>query len=146
MKTVDYANILRRNFHGVIRDVLRDVAGRPEDFDGTGNHFRITVKSDHSGITMPEDIRRRFPDRVAFVLQNQFEILEVNEKNFAVSLAFGDRFETIVIPFDAILNFTDPYAEVSFDMKSVDEGRTIAVDASAGAEIEEADNVIRLAR
>ncbi|MDP3936227.1 MAG: ClpXP protease specificity-enhancing factor SspB, partial [Alphaproteobacteria bacterium] len=41
-------------------------------------------------------------------LENQFWNLKVFETSFSVSLNFNSKIETIKIPFDAILEFSDP--------------------------------------
>ncbi len=71
-------------------------------------HFYITLQTDFPGVEAPDYLLTEYPDELTIVLENQFWNLKVFETNFSVSLNFNSKVETIKVPFDAILEFSDP--------------------------------------
>jgi hypothetical protein len=76
-----------------------------------GNHFLITFKTDHPGVTMPDYLRERYPDTISVMLQYEFWNLEVEDDHFSVSLSFSEVREHLTIPFLAVTAFVDPFAK-----------------------------------
>jgi hypothetical protein len=105
---LDYEKLCADALRGVVRRALLQVAdkGLPP-----GNHFLITFKTDHPGVTMPDYLRERYPDTISVMLQYEFWNLEVEDDHFSVSLSFSEVREHLTIPFLAVTAFVDPFAK-----------------------------------
>ena len=99
----------------IVQEALRAVVGRVlgevESGGGTlpGNHhFYITFKTGAAGVSVPKNLRERFPDEMTIVLQNKFWDLAVDDHGFQVGLSFNQIPAKLQIPFAAITAFVDP--------------------------------------
>ena len=115
MSEINYDKLINNNLLGVVRDALKIAAeqGLPGD-----NHFYITFKTNHKGVKLPKMLQIQYPENMTIVLQHQFSDLAVSKTEFSVVLVFGGVPYTLVIPFDAITYFADPFAKfgLSFEM------------------------------
>jgi len=125
-------------YHKMFEDALRQMMRQslqsivPHGLPGE-HHFVITFRTDHPDVVMPGYLRNRYPDEMIIVLQHQFWNLEVDEESFSVSLTFSNKLETLVIPFAAVVTFTDP--SVRFGLQfDTGEGGT-QEDEEAGLQI-----------
>ncbi|MGH6932211.1 MAG: SspB family protein [Dongiaceae bacterium] len=100
-----YDRMIDDAFRGVVRQALSDIAqhGLPGE-----HHFYIGFHTAHSGVDVPDTLKRQHPETMTIVLQHQFWGLEVDDRKFAVTLSFNNRNERLVVPFAAITEFTDP--------------------------------------
>lgn len=100
-----YDRMVENALRGVVREALAQIAkvGLPG-----AHHFYITFRTGHSGVTIPEYLRLKFPQEMTIVLQYQFWGLEVDADKFAVTLSFSDVHERLTVPFDAVTGFADP--------------------------------------
>lgn len=114
----------------IVQEALRAVVGRVlgqvEAANGVlpGNHhFYITFKTGAPGVSIPADLRARFPDEMTIVLQNKFWDLIVGDSGFSVSLSFNAVPAKLDIPFSAITAFVDPAVDfgLQFQAMSADE-------------------------
>jgi len=101
------------NYDRLIKDSLKYVVKRSlEHITEKGlygeQHFYITFRTDFQGVDLPDYLFNEYPDELTIVLENQFWNLKVFETYFSVSLNFNARVESIQVPFDAILEFSDP--------------------------------------
>lgn len=121
VRQLDYPGHMRRAMHGLIREVLTEVAhdGLPGD-----HHFYITFSTMHPDAEISDGLSDRYPEEMTIVLQHEYERLEVNRDGFSVVLSFGDHPEPLFVPFDAVKTFVDP--SVSF-------GLQLEAQAEAGA-------------
>jgi hypothetical protein len=105
---LDYEQLCADALRGVVRRALVQVAdkGLPP-----GNHFLVTFKTDHPGVTMPDYLRERYPDTISVMLQYEFWNLEVEDDSFSVTLSFSEVRERLTIPFLAVTAFVDPFAK-----------------------------------
>jgi hypothetical protein len=101
----DYPALVRKALLGVVRDVLTHTAehGLPEE-----HYFYLTFRTLHPGVEIPASRRAAHPTEMTIVLQNQFWNLGVEEERFSVGLRFGGKLERLLIPFDALVAFSDP--------------------------------------
>lgn len=108
MSELNYGRMMQRAMQGLVADALSVVAehGLPGD-----HHFYISFNTNHPGVDMPDWLREQFPDEMMIVLQFEFDDLAVTSDRFSVKLSFQDRPATLVVPFDAVLQFADPSAE-----------------------------------
>lgn len=116
-RTIDYAKLMISAYHGVIAEVLADVAlnGLPGD-----HHFYISFDTQAEGVEISDWLRERYPDEMTIVLQHWFEDLDVSPDEFAVTLNFGDQPERMVIPFEALRGFADPSAQFGLRFEPIE--------------------------
>lgn len=102
---IDYGRIMLKAGHRVVADVLGEVAenGLPEE-----NTLAIKFETDHPGVVMPKHLAEQYPDEMVILLDQWFDDLAVMGDRFQVTLSFSGVAETIVVPFAAIREFTDP--------------------------------------
>ncbi|MBO9725218.1 MAG: hypothetical protein J7530_12640 [Novosphingobium sp.] len=112
----------------IVQEALRAVVGRVlgqvEDAGGVlpgAHHFYITFKTGAPGVSVPPELRARFPDEMTIVLQNKFWDLAVREDGFTVSLSFNQMPSKLVIPFSAITAFVDPAVDFGLQFQAVED-------------------------
>jgi hypothetical protein len=100
-----YDQYVDEALRGVARRVLHDVAR-----DGlTGNHhFYISFRTAAPGVSIPDYLRSRYPEEITIVLQHQFWGLEIEDKQFSVTVSFNKQNERLTVPFAALTAFVDP--------------------------------------
>ena len=144
------------NYDLLVEDSLRNVtraalaiaehAGLPGEA-----HFYITFKTDYDGVKVNPDLAKSDETELTIVLQHQYWDLSVQERFFTVTLSFSGVPETLVIPYAAITQFTDPSAGFSLqfdvdnaplDEQDTDEAATSGdeKDSDASAEIVSLDS------
>jgi uncharacterized protein len=101
------------NYDGLIKDSLKYVVKRAlEHVAEKGlygdQHFYITFQTNYKEVEIPDYLLNEYPDELTIVLENQFWNLKVSETYFTVSLNFNSKIESIKVPFDSILEFSDP--------------------------------------
>ena len=88
--------------------------------DLPGNHhFYITFKTGAPGVSIPDNLRERFPDEMTIVLQNKFWDLSVSDTEFTVGLSFNQIPAKLEIPFAAITAFVDPAVDFGLQFQAV---------------------------
>lgn len=105
MSLIDYNRLIKDSLKYVVKKSLEHVAEKGLSGE---QHFYITLKTDCMGVVVPDYLLNEYPDELTIVLENQFWNLKVSETYFVVSLNFNSHIETIQVPFDAILEFSDP--------------------------------------
>lgn len=136
----------------IVQEALRAVVGRVlgqvEAANGVlpGNHhFYITFKTGAPGVSIPADLRARFPDEMTIVLQNKFWNLAVEDSGFTVSLSFNAVPAKLDIPFSAITAFVDPAVDFGLQfqaMSSDDELEPLEAAENDGAERDASSRII----
>ena len=119
MAELNYGRMMQRAMQGLVAEALGVVAehGLPGD-----HHFYISFQTAHPDVTMPDWLREQFPEEMMIVLQYEFENLVVGDDQFSVQLSFQDRPATLIVPFDAVLQFADPSAEFGLRFDPSDGG------------------------
>ena len=112
-----------------IEAALRQVAVRAlshvaQDAMPGDHHFYITFRTDHPGVAIPQRLLERYPSEMTIVLQHQYWELRVDEEAelFSVGLSFGGIPSTLVVPFGAMVAFSDPYVQFLLRFRVEDEG------------------------
>ncbi len=102
---INYGRIMLRAGHRVIADVLGEVAenGLPEQ-----NKLVIKFDTNHPGVDMADWLKERHGPEMVILLDAWFDDLAVMGDRFQVTLNFSDTPQTLVVPFAAILEFSDP--------------------------------------
>ena len=102
---INYELLVEDSLRNVVRGALMiaEHAGLPGE-----SHFFITFKTDHPGVEMNNGLVKGADKELTIVIQHQYWDLEVKDTHFSVTLSFSGNPETLVIPFAAISQFTDP--------------------------------------
>ncbi|RMF09161.1 MAG: hypothetical protein D6763_08295 [Alphaproteobacteria bacterium] len=103
-----YDEMVQKALLGVVREVLEDTARH--GLSGS-HHFYIAFRTDHPGVSIPNDLRERYKEEMTIVLQNQFWDLKVEADHFEVGLSFNRKPAVLRVPFDAVTGFLDPSVE-----------------------------------
>jgi hypothetical protein len=137
---IGYAQFTHDAMREVMRRALRRVAteGLPE-----GHHFYISFLTQAPGVTIHEDLIKKYPNDMTIVLQRQFSDLRISDDFLRVTLTFGGIPRPLVIPFSAIFRFHDPYVHfmLEFEVTAYDDEETegeddMAVSASPAPQAE----------
>lgn len=117
----NYPRMLQRALRSLMVEVLVQVAKRGLPGE---HHLYFTIETTHPGLVMPEWLREQYPATMSIVLQHEFTDLAVAGDRFSVTLSFGNRPATLVVPFDAVTTFADPFAKfgLRFDGAEHDAG------------------------
>ncbi|MFC0204507.1 SspB family protein [Novosphingobium soli] len=135
----------------IVQEALRAVVGRVLGQVEAGNgvlpgshHFYITFKTGAPGVSIPADLRARFPDEMTIVLQNKFWDLAVTDEGFTVSLSFNQMPAKLDIPFSAITAFVDPAVDFGLQFQAMADDENETTTASAGNDGPERDVTSRI--
>jgi uncharacterized protein len=111
---IRYDLLVQDALRSVVRKVLTDAAraGLPGE-----HHFNISFKTQATGVAIPPQMRQRYPDEMAIILQHEFWDLSVGPDAFEVSLNFSRKPERLTVPFDAITGFSDPSVPFGFKLE-----------------------------
>jgi hypothetical protein len=114
---IDYARLMNDAMRGLIARVLREVAARGLPGE---HHFFIAFDTTHPGVRIAPWLRERYPAEMTIVLQHEYGDLTVDDERFSVTLSFGDRPETLSVPFAAMSTFADPSVEFGMRFEAPD--------------------------
>lgn len=129
---IPYDEIVQEALRAVVGRVLGEIERTGGELPGN-HHFYITFKTGASGVSIPRNLRERFPDEMTIVLQNKFWDLKVDDHGFTVGLSFNQVPAKLEIPFAAITAFVDPAVDFGLQFQAV------AADAAPPAH-EDAEN------
>ena len=110
--TINYEEIIKDSLKNAIKKLMLDVSlkGLPGD-----HHFYITFITNFSGVEIAKWMRNDYPNEMTIVIQNWFENLHVDDKNFSIVLNFKNKPEKLTIPFESIISFSDP--SINFSLR-----------------------------
>jgi len=101
-----------------LRQIIRQVLETTVEKGILGNHhFYITFATNHPGVVVPAYLLDLYPDEMTIVLQEEFWDLKVTDKYFSVTLCFDDLNHSLLIPFDSITSFFDPFADYEINLE-----------------------------
>lgn len=108
-ESLDYPGFLQEALRDMVRRVLEHVAenGLPGE-----HHFFIGFATRYPGVVIPPFLRDQYPEAMKIVIQHQYWDLDVDEEAFSVSLSFGAARHRLTVPFEALLEFQDPAANL----------------------------------
>ena len=112
--TINYEEIIKDSLKNAIKKLMLDVSlkGLPGD-----HHFYITFITNFSGVEIAKWMRNDYPNEMTIVIQNWFENLHVDDKNFSIVLNFKNKPEKLNIPFESIISFSDPSVNFSLQFE-----------------------------
>lgn len=103
---IDYPQLVDRALRQVVRLALEQVSGG----ELPGQHyFYISFSTRFPGVEIDNDLLAEHPETLSIVLQYQFENLVVGSDHFEVTLYFGGLPKHLVVPYDAVVGFVDPF-------------------------------------
>lgn len=114
---IPYDEIVQEALRAVVGRVLGQVEAQGGHLPGT-HHFYITFKTGAPGVSIPPQLRERFPDEMTIVLQNKFWDLAVRDNGFSVGLSFNQIPAKLSIPFSAITAFVDPAVDFGLQFQA----------------------------
>lgn len=115
---IPYDEIVQEALRAVVGRVLGQVEAGGGNLPGN-HHFYITFKTSAPGVSIPPQLKERFPDEMTIVLQNKFWDLAVGEASFSVGLTFNQIPAKLDIPFAAITAFVDPAVDFGLQFQAV---------------------------
>ncbi len=139
---IPYDEIVQEALRAVVGRVLGQIEAGGGVLPGV-HHFYITFKTGAPGVSIPPQLRERFPDEMTIVLQNKFWDLKVDEAGFTVGLSFNQIPAKLDIPFSAITAFVDPAVDFGLQFQAVsgpegpephDEAENDSPDAPTGGD------------
>ena len=111
---IDYGKRINNAILNVIKEILNDLSKSKI----SSNHcFYITFKTKASGVTIPDTLKKEYPEEMTIVLQNQFWDLKIKKNKFSVTLLFNKKKEFLIIPFNTIVKFYDPFVKFSIQLE-----------------------------
>ena len=112
---IDYGNRINLAILNVIKEILSDLS---ESKISSNHCFYITFKTKYEGVQISNSLLKEYPEEMTVVLQNQFWDLLIKKNEFSVTLSFNKKKETLVIPFNSIVKFYDPFVKFSIQLES----------------------------
>lgn len=103
---MNYDLLTQTALRGVVRAALEQAAS-PDGIPGA-HHFYVTFLTRAPGVSLPDEIRAKYPNDMTVVLQHQYWDLDVDDRQFSVKLKFGGIPRVLTVPFDAVVRFFDP--------------------------------------
>ncbi|WP_159977077.1 MULTISPECIES: SspB family protein [unclassified Novosphingobium] len=141
---IPYDEIVQEALRAVVGRVLGQVEAAGGVLPGS-HHFYITFKTGAPGVSIPADLRARFPDEMTIVMQNKFWDLGVSDRGFTVSLSFNQMPAKLDIPFSAITAFVDPAVDFGLQFQAMDDDeQDDDMSATAGNDESERDVASRI--
>ena len=83
-----------------------------------GHHLYITINTKHKDLKLPNWIKSRYPNEITIVIQYEYSDLIVEKKFFSINLSFENIKTNLIVPYDSILSFADPYANFGLKFNS----------------------------
>ncbi|MGB1148920.1 MAG: ClpXP protease specificity-enhancing factor SspB [Alphaproteobacteria bacterium] len=122
------------------RDFLKDVLSRYTDAGPKAPDILLVVKTTHPSVVLPDYLKEEYPEAIHLVFGGYSENLMLGETGFDVTLSFGDSYEDLSIPFDAIEGLVCQEEGFALQLPSLtdddDEDDDGAPDADADADAE----------
>ncbi len=116
MAEMNYKVLIETAMLNMVKDILKKVS---KDGLPRGHHFLITFFSNSKGVTIPDWMKEKYPDKMTIIIRNWFENLNVTEKMFEISLNFNNRVERLTIPFNSLELFADPSVDFAISFNQV---------------------------
>ena len=118
---INYDSLTIQAMRNLVKNVLDEVSrnGLPNK-----HHFYITFITNYENVEIPKDIKINYPDEMTIVIENSFWDLLIQENNFSLKLSFDGIKKILVIPFNSLTAFSDPYANFHLKFPKLDYNET----------------------
>jgi len=134
--TIAYATEIQVALRSVVKSVLFKVA---EHGYLPGEHyFGITFNTSAKGVLIPDFLLKKYPGWMTIVIQHQWSDLKVFDFYFSIGLYFNGVKEILTIPFDSIVYFGDPSANIEFILSAA---KQVIASSDKAASSEPTDSV-----
>ena len=91
----------------VVKEVLKNITNNTLP----GNHhFYITFDTNFKSVEIPNSLKKKHPEEMTIVIENSFWDLIIKDSFFSVTLSFSNIKSKLIIPYNSLLVFSDPYA------------------------------------
>lgn len=110
-----YAGLTRDALRGVVRSALARAGKEGATPSHTALYFAF--RTNGSGVVLPADLAKTYPDLMAIILQYEYRDLRVEDERFSVTLRFDGQPRRVSIPYSAITQFCDQNAGFSIDFE-----------------------------
>lgn len=135
---IDYDRLVQKSLRNVVRIVLEDA--EKQGIPGL-HEFVITFIPTYTGVLCPNYLKEQYKDEITIVLRGvDYSDLVVAEEYFKVTIYINERAERLVIPFDSLLSFGDPFAKFGLQFDTEDSFR----EEMAASSKPQKDNIISL--
>ena len=127
--SIDYDSLTIGAMRDLVKKVLNDVSknGLPNK-----HHFYITFITSYKNVDIPVNLKNKYPDEMTIVIENSFWDLIIKEDYFSLELLFDGIKNKLIVPFNSLTSFSDPYAnfhlkfpKVNYNDKKIKENKTI---------------------
>ena len=101
------------NLHTIdaMRDVVKKVLKNITNNTLPGNHhFYITFDTNFKSVEIPNSLKKKHPEEMTIVIENSFWDLIIKDSFFSITLSFSNIKSKLIIPYNSLLVFSDPYA------------------------------------
>jgi uncharacterized protein len=104
---IDYNQHTINAMRNLVKSVLNNINDNtlPEN-----HHFYITFDTNFKSVDIPVNLKKKYPDEMTIVIENSFWELIVKDTFFSITLSFNNIKNNLIIPYDSLLAFSDPYA------------------------------------
>ena len=120
----------------VFRDVLRSVENNGLK---NGHHLYITFKTESKEVIMSDWLKDKFPTQMTIVMQYEYWNFKVYKEYFKITLSFNYIKSDLIIPFNCVISFADPYA--NFGLKLINDNKQIKKSKKIDKKLNQ-DNII----
>ena len=119
--SIDYDSLTITAMRDLVKKVISEVSenGLPEK-----HHFYITFITNFKNVTIPDILKNKYPDVMTIVIENSFWDLKINNEYFSLKLSFDGIKYDLVIPFNSLTAFSDPYANFHLKFPKLDYNET----------------------
>ena len=138
---INYSDIIKKNLEKVLHDVLTIVS--KEGFK-EGHHLYITIDLNNKDIEIPSWLKNKYKNEITIVLQNEYWNLKVKKNKFTVNLSFNNIPTKISVPFDAVLSFADPYANIGLQVSGFKNKKNNGSEKKIKTDINKKSKIIKL--
>ena len=104
---IDYNSYTINAMRNVVKEVLKSIQNNtlPEN-----HHFYITFDTNFKNVDIPSSLKNKHPEEMTIVIENSFWDLIIKDSYFSITLSFNNIKSKLVIPYNSLLIFSDPFA------------------------------------
>ena len=104
---IDYNAHTINAMRNVVKEVLKNITNNTLP----GNHhFYITFDTNFKSVEIPNSLKKKHPEEMTIVIENSFWDLIIKDSFFSITLSFNNIKSKLIIPYNSLLVFSDPYA------------------------------------
>ena len=112
---IDYAQIIDQMRRMIVKKALSYATNGSLPGE---HHFYIAFLTEYPGVQISEKLKKRYQPEMTIVLQHQFENLVIDDDRFSIVLSFDSVKERVIVPYSAIVSFSDPSVNFGLQFKA----------------------------